>query len=310
MSKKIPRALLLYNPAAPSLRRALPRKLEFVTNAFRIRETVLDTMRIEGPGHVLASADRVEAKNYDLLIAWGGDGTVNEVGNVAARLDLPLAILPGGTINLLARELEIPQRLPDAVLLLFDGRLRRIKAGRAGERLFFAVSGAGFDAAVCRGVNPALKRMLGRLAYVARGARLLFSYRFPTVSVVCDGRGFTGAQAIFSNVSRYAGNLRLAPLADLAVPTLDLSVLRGDSPGGYVHFFARLLLGRHTRWRELTHVKGWTFNALSNDPVPVHVDGEAGGTLPMRFEAVPDALQVVAPTGGSPSPLAPHPSAS
>jgi YegS/Rv2252/BmrU family lipid kinase len=304
MSKKVPRALLIYNPVAPRLRRGREGKLGFVADAFRIRGVVLDTLMTEGPGHVLASADLVEGRGYDLLIAWGGDGTVNEVGNLASRLSLPLAILPGGTVNILARELGIPGRLADAVLLLFDGRLRSIKAGRAGGRLFFAMAGAGYDAAVCRRVRPALKRALGRLAYVVEGARLLFTYPFPLVSVVCDGRGFSGTQIIVSNVSRYAGNLRLTPHADLSREApLDLCVLRGDSALGYARFFYRLLRGRHTRWRDLLQVKGWKFSVLSSEPVPVHLDGEHCGTLPMRFEAVPDALQVVAPAGPAPSPL-------
>lgn len=300
MARKVPRALLFYNPEAPRVRRRLDRQLEHLTAACRARQVLLDATATEGPGSVLEHADSVSRRKYDLLIAWGGDGTVNEVGNVAARLKLPLGILPGGTVNILARELGIPARPEEAVAVLFNGVRRPIKAGRANERLFFAMAGVGFDAAVCRWVPPRLKRRLGRLAYVVGGLRLLFTYPFPSVSILCDTRGFTGAQIIISNLPRYAGRMRLSPLADLDGGSLDLCVLRSDSPFGYVRFLARLLVGRHTRWRELVYLKGWTFTAVSAEPVPVQLDGEYVGTLPMRFEMEPEALEVLVPAGRAP----------
>jgi len=301
MSRRVPRALLFYNPAAPGVRRGLERKLEFLSAACKARPVLLDAIATGGPGDVLARADSVAGKRYDLLIAWGGDGTVNEVGNLASRLGLPLGILPGGTINLLARELGIPARYEAAADLLFYGSRRAIKAGRAGDRLFFSVAGAGFDAAVCRWVPPLLKRWLGPLAYVVGGARQLLTYPFPTVSVLCGNQGFTGTQMVIGAVPHYAGSLKLLPLADLDSPVLDLCVLRTDTRLGYLRFLGRLLIGRHTSWTELVYYKGWNFSAMSADPVPVQIDGEFCGMLPMRFEMVPEALEVLAPSHGDAS---------
>ncbi len=295
MSRKVPRLLLYYNPAAAGVRRGLEGKLEFLISECRARQVLLDVVRTEGPGSILESSDTMAGRGYDLVAAWGGDGTVNEVGNLAARLNLPLAILPGGTINLLARELGIPPGLRQAVQLLFNGRPRRIKAGRAGDRLFFAMAGVGFDAAVCRFLPALLKRGVGRLAYVLTGARLLATYDFPSITVQCDGVGFTGTQVVISNIPHYAGSFELSPLADLSAPSLDLCVLKSDSRLGYLRFVARLLMRRHTRWRELVYFKGWTFDAASSEPVPVQIDGDYFGMLPMQFEMVPDAVQVMVP---------------
>jgi diacylglycerol kinase (ATP) len=304
MAGKVPRALLFYNPRAPGPRSGGRRRLDSLCATFRARQVILDIMATEGPGHVLQTSEGLEERGYDLFIAWGGDGTVNEVGNVAARLDRPLGILPGGTLNMLARELGVPRRLDQATDLLFHGALRRIKAGRAGERLFFVMAGAGFDAAVCRAVSPRHKDALGRLAYLAHGGGLLFTYPFPTLSVRCDGMAFNGTQVVISNVPHYAGRLKLAPLASLDSTALDLCVLKGGGALDYLQFMLRLLIRRHTRWRELVYFKGWSFALASSDPVPVQVDGEYCGTLPVRVELVPEALQVVTPAGDSPSPLA------
>lgn len=308
MSRKVPRALLCYAPAARHLRRGLRRKLDALAARFRDRQVILDTLASDAPGDLLEHADSVAGREYDLLVAWGGDGTVNETGNLAGRLRVPLGILPGGTVNVLARELGIPPALDRAADVLFHGGLRTIRAGRAGGRLFFTSAGAGFDAAVCRWVSPALKRRLGRAAYALGGVRLLLTYPFSSLTVQCGPMEFTGTQFIISNVPRYAGTFRLAPLADLDGAALDLCLLRSDTASGYLRFLARLLIGRHTRWRDLVHLKGWTFSAFSSEPVPVQVDGDYAGTLPMQFEIVPDALDVLVPAAGPaprPSPLAP-----
>ncbi len=294
MGRKVLRAILFYNPAARGPRSGLERKLESIASRFRAHNSLLDTVAIEGPGHVLETGEDRCSRGYDLLIAWGGDGTVNEVGNVASRLQLPIGILPGGTINLLADELEIPSSFELACEVLLTGKRRTLKAGRADGRLFFAMAGIGFDAEVCRKVSATSKRLLGSLAFVATGLRALPFYGFPTISVHCDGISFNGTQIILSNIPRYACSLRLAPAADPSGPALDLGVLKAYSAFGYLGFFAQLLLfGRHSRPPEWTHYKGWTFALTSNDPVPVQLDGEPHGTLPMDFEVVPDALEAL-----------------
>jgi YegS/Rv2252/BmrU family lipid kinase len=303
MSRRVPRALLVYNPAAPGVRRRHARRMETIASELRRRAVLLDTLATAEPGALIERAGDLERKDYDLIIAWGGDGTVNEAGNLAARLQRPLGILPAGTENMLARELGIPRRLNEAIDLLFSGRRRRIRAGRAGDRLFFVVAGAGFDAFVCRWVGPRLKRLAGRLAYVIGAAWILCSRRLPVFSVMWDERGVGGTQMILSNVPRYAGRLRAAPLARLDSTALDLCVLRSGSPFAYLRFFTRMLLGRHTRWRGVVHLKGWSFTAASDAEVPVHVDGEPGGALPMEFGLVPGALEVLTPSGEGGSPL-------
>lgn len=295
MGRKVLRAILFYNPAARRLRSGLHQQLEIVSCRFRAHNSLLDTVAIEGPRHVLETGEDRCSRGYDLLIAWGGDGTVNEVGNVASRLELPLGILPGGTINLLANELGIPSFLEQACEVLLTGTRRTIKAGRADDRLFFSMAGIGFDAEVCRRVSPTTQRFLGSLAYIATGLRALPSYRFPTISVRCDGISFNGTQVMLSNIPRYACSLTLAPTADPSGQALDLGVLKAYSAFGYLSFLVQLLFGRHNRPPEWVHYKGWTFALTSNDSIPVQLDGEPHGTLPMDFEVVPDALEILVP---------------
>lgn len=306
MARKVLRALLFYNPAAHRLHPGCEHKLDFVASQFRARNAVLDSVATEGPRHVLETGEDRASRGYDLIVACGGDGTINEVGNVAARLQLPLGILPGGTINLLAADLGIPDDLGRACENLFTGAPRSIKAGRADERLFFAMAGIGFDAAVCHRVSAAPKRRSGILAYITAGLRTLPSYKFPTISLRCDGISFNGTQVILSNIPRYGCSWKLAPTASSSGRGLDLGVLKAYSSFDYVQFLLRLASGHQGRPPEWTHYKGWTFALTSSEPVPVQVDGEPHGTLPMDFEVVPKALEILVPKPPQP-PKAPQP---
>ncbi|MGH9861303.1 MAG: diacylglycerol/lipid kinase family protein, partial [Candidatus Acidiferrales bacterium] len=125
-----------------------------------------------------------------LVVASGGDGTVNEVVNGLAGSQVPLGILPAGTANVLAKELALPWDVHEAARLLTSSRLQRIALGAAvsdsardAPRYFISLAGAGSDGEMVRAVNPALKKLTGQWAYWAAGFLLPLYYRFPYVRV-------------------------------------------------------------------------------------------------------------------------------
>ena len=136
-----------------------------------------------------------------MVIACGGDGTVNEIINGLAGSQVPLALLPAGTANILAKELGIPWDIPHAARLIADGVVRRIAIGVAiptngnhsaslpnEGRYFLSVGGAGPDGAIVNAVDEGWKKRAGVIAYWAQGFKQLVNYGFPEMNVHCDGQ--------------------------------------------------------------------------------------------------------------------------
>jgi diacylglycerol kinase family enzyme len=134
-------------------------------------EAVLEETTADDPGE--GATRRALAQDADLVLAAGGDGTVTACVTSLAGSGVPLAVLPSGTGNLLAVNLDLPGDLEGALEVALHGERRRIDVGAIGDDRFVVMSGIGFDAAMLRGADPALKARIGALAYVLSGLRQL-----------------------------------------------------------------------------------------------------------------------------------------
>jgi diacylglycerol kinase (ATP) len=143
------RVVLLVNPVAGM--RRLP--LEPIQAALRARGAAVEVALTTRPGDATTIARQAAAAGADVLLACGGDGTVNEAVNGLAGSQTALAVLPGGTVNVWAREVGIPLDPVRALQLLWEGQRRWIDLGRAGERYFLLMAGIGFDADVAAQVT-------------------------------------------------------------------------------------------------------------------------------------------------------------
>jgi YegS/Rv2252/BmrU family lipid kinase len=291
----MPRAILIYNPTAgrQNQRDWLPEILPVCRRAgFRI-----EAQETSGPGTATEWARGAAGSGTDLVIAWGGDGTVNEVANGLAGTEVALGILPGGSVNVLALELGIPQDLHGALdLLVRSGHRRRMGLGRIGERYFLLMAGIGLDAWLIRQVPAEQKRALGSSAYVLAALWSSWTYRFPPLSVQFDGKSVVGRQAVFSNIPRYGGSLRVAPLADPFHPCLNLFLFQGRRPWNYVRYLYGVRKGHHSVYRDVLNFQWNRFRVPAGAvAVGVQVDGEYLGETPVEIDKVPDALTVISP---------------
>src|SRR5208282_6915920 len=171
MPEGIKNALLIYNPTSGRRRK---RRFEEIEKAVRILKdagTTIEIAATTAPGTAQALAQLAVQQRQDLVIACGGDGTVNEVVNGLAGSQLPMALLPAGTANILAKELGIPWDIPHAARLIPSGLVRRVALGLAlpmngnhseacpaDGRYFLCVAGAGPDGAIVNGVHEGLKK--------------------------------------------------------------------------------------------------------------------------------------------------------
>jgi YegS/Rv2252/BmrU family lipid kinase len=249
-----------------------------------------------GGGSELARA--AVREGFDLVCAIGGDGTVNEALNGLAGSELPLAIVPTGTVNVLAMELGIPLDPPDAVRLLEAGTVSWIDLGRANERYFGLMAGVGMDAAVVASLNPAMKKALKEAAFAVQGVANYFTREEPRFRVTCEERTVEGYFAVFGNSSNYGGAFGITPLADMRDGLLDVCVLTDKSFLTTAWYWTAALLSAHIRHPKVEYFRTEHAEVAvveGEKEVLVQTDGEVAGKLPLTCRVVPHALRVVVP---------------
>jgi diacylglycerol kinase family enzyme len=234
-------------------------------------------------------------------VVAGGDGTINEVMGGMARSFVPLAILPGGTANVLATELKLSRGLEHTARRLGEFRPQRISVGRVtcdggAERHFLLMAGIGLDAHVVYNINGRLKARIGKLAYWVAGWRLL-GRRLTEFGVKIDGRERRCSFALVSKVRNYGGDFEIARTVTLFDDRFEVVLFEGRNTLRYVKYFAGMVSNRLRGMRGVTVLQAdrVILTASGGQPVYVHVDGESAGRLPAEIRIVPDALTLMVP---------------
>lgn len=237
----------------------------------------------------------------DLVIAWGGDGTVTAVSEGLAGTGVPLGLIPAGTGNLLARNLGIPLGLRDAGAVAFEGSDRQVDVidiGLGGRTTMCTVmAGIGLDA-VLIDASDDLKSAIGPSAYVVNTVRAVRHKRM-RVGVAVDGgapRWFTARSVLVANVGGLIAGLDVAPEAEAADGLLHVVVLPLDRPIDWARTAARIALRRTGHDRSRIHLQGRSTWVVTSEPQPRQVDGdvvESGRSLQARVR--PGALTVRVP---------------
>ncbi len=268
--------------------------LERHAEALRAEGLTVEVVNTERPDH----ATELAASAGDrLVVAAGGDGTVNEVINGLSP-EATLGILPLGTANVLARELGLPLDAEGACRRIVRGGVTRIDLGVANdeagtERRFACMAGVGFDAKVVGEVTPRLKRHLRGLAFQVTAFRVLFGNRFPPVRLTAGEDVHVARFAIVANGHYYGGDYKVAGPGLLTSGKLETvlvervgALLRPDVFWGIIF---RRPLNRSMESFKVTEIRADSKGAR----VPVQIDGELWGELPMSFRVEPAALKVV-----------------
>lgn len=292
-------AALIYNPLSGRLRWKRQRDLDRATHlldAYGIRIVRIPTT---GAGSATALAREQVAAGRDLIIACGGDGTVNEVVNGMAGSRVPLALLPAGTGNVLAKELGLPWDIWRAAEYIPAGEVRRIALGRAGERYFICMAGVGVDANTVYRLSVKTKLSLGMLAYWIESFRQLLEYEFPLFSVRVEGQSFQAALLVVSRTKNYGGPVQLTRRADLFSDEFEVCLFQRRNRFLYLLYFLALQMGLLERFRDVRFLRTRRVEAQpGNQRIQVQVDGELAGALPMDFVIVPEALSLLVPRSG------------
>lgn len=294
-------ATLIFNPAAgqrevrDGLRRAVGRLIEAGWTV-RWRETSPTI-------NATALARAAVGEGSEVVIAAGGDGTINEVINGIVGSPARLGIMPVGTANIWAVESGVAsappllaQSLDRAVEVLLSGETVAIDLGLAGERYFLLMAGIGFDALVTALVAPQIKRRVGGLAYLWAALQTVWSYRGTRATIGVDGQEIRSRVVLItiSNSRLYAG-VPLAPDASLTDGLFDITIFTGHGWPAILRHTGLVVVGSHVRAPEVMRLRGRWVDVETDEPLPVQVDAEPIGETPMHFEVVPGALQVIVP---------------
>ena len=232
-----------------------------------------------------------------LVVAAGGDGTINEILNGLQR-DATLGILPLGTANVLARELGLPLNAEAACQRILAGKTRWIDVGVAtdhedNERRFTCMAGMGFDAHVVNEVTPRLKQYLKVLAFPLAALKVYLEGDLPPLHLLHDGDTYVTQFAIVANGQYYGGDFRVAEDATLATGKFEIVLVDRVSwllrPDLLTRILVKKPLDRSMRSFAARELRATSPGAQ----VPVQLDGEVWGRLPMNFRIEPGALKVV-----------------
>jgi diacylglycerol kinase family enzyme len=304
--------LLIVNPRATTVSGRLK---NLVVYALKGRYDVR-ALETESPNHATALTHEAAEGAYDIVVAFGGDGTANEVANGLAGTDVPMTLLPGGCTNVACRMLGIPNDLVDAtehLLQLPDQPMTRsIDLGRVNGRYFLFSSGAGLDADAARWVDerPPIKARGGVMSFTyAASVSYLRHYRGrpPRLYVEAEGERVEGVSALIQNSEPFT-YFRSKPLhvcEDISLDsgTLSLMVMKRagtlDAPGAVWRLFREgKRLAEHPQARSFTQLRHARVGALETDggplPFPLEVDGDfLGEFTEVAYDVHPGALRVL-----------------
>ncbi len=295
------KALFIVNPISGRGKHGLVRaRCVEALNAAGLEVDVLET---PGPGEAARIVGEYEKSDFHVLLAGGGDGTVREVAEVAARLEVPLGIIPLGTSNSVARELELPLDPVAASKAAATGRVRTVDMAEAGGARFLLCLSAGFDAEVVRRVHRGRRHGISKLSYVPAALGAFWSYAFPGIEVIVDGvpapRG--AHMLVVANGRTYAGYFQVARDAAIDDGLLDVCLLYGGKWSlvrqALRAFGKKALIARpeHHRGTGAVHIRAREVFIPGPPSVPVEIDGDMAGALPQRVRVVPGALKVIVP---------------
>lgn len=282
------RLLLIVNPFA---RRVSERKIEKINKILKERGYFLETLytHSKGDGTLLAKqVEKSQNKIYAILVA-GGDGTINEVANGLTDNSIPLLILPLGSENLLAKELNIPFKIEKAIDLLerkpseiFLGKARIEKESETIIRYFLLMIGVGFDAMVVKDVRNSIKKIDSRFAHLYSFLKNFTKYSPQPMKIFIDDEEFIGFNAIICKSSLYGGIFRMSKDAKLKESSIYMVVFKGSDRFSLLKDLYRVYKETHYQSLDILYKKVSKVKIL--DKNHIQIDGDYLGKGKLEIE--------------------------
>lgn len=288
--------VLIFNPVAKN---ASGRKIAKASHFLRSRGYKAEILFTEQKGHAESLAREAVKKSPSLIIAAGGDGTFNEIVNGIAGSEIPMAILPLGTTNVLAKELGLPETVDGAMEVAVRGTPKTVSIGKISitqhsllvTRYFLLMAGIGFDGEAVFRINETLKKISGKGAYIFSGFKTLSVFNPDKLILDMDGKTYTGYSVIISKVAKYGGNFKITPDARLTDPFFYVCLFKGRGRLDILRYVTGIVAGKHLGFRDVEYVRAK--NIYVEGDAHIQIDGDYFGRSPARIEVVPDTVRLV-----------------
>jgi diacylglycerol kinase family enzyme len=242
-----------------------------------------------------AAKEKQLAGRLRAVVAAGGDGTFRLVAEHTTP-EMPLAILPLGTENLLSKYLEMPEDIAEIAGLIVNGRHIQLDAGEANGQLFTLMAGCGFDADVVRRLHSERTGNIHHLSYAKPIFDSIRNYEYPLLRVdygADEPQSVSGRWVFVINLPRYAGGLNIAPEASGSDGLLDVCTFKEGSLWSGLLYLGGVMLGQHQTLTDFTHLQAAELRVESDAPVPFQLDGDPGGELPLGIRSLPGRLKLI-----------------
>lgn len=291
------RARVIYNPT--SGREQIKRHIPYILD--RLEKVGYETSchATSGIGDATQAASEAVERRFDLVVAAGGDGTINEVINGLAEQSFrpTLGILPMGTTNDFARAIGMPKTIQKACDVLCEGVEVPIDIGKVNDQYFINIAGGGKLTELTYEVPSRTKTMLGQLAYYLKGIEMLPSIRPTYVRIEYDGRLFEGEIMLFlvSNTNSVGGFEKLAPNASVNDGMFDLIILKKANLADFIRIASLAIRGEHINDPKVIYTRANHVTILTDEKMQLNLDGEYGGELPGKFCNLYQHFQLIVP---------------
>lgn len=238
---------------------------------------------------------REQAVNYDIIVAVGGDGTVNEVASAIAGTDTILGVIPYGSGNGLSRFLSVPMDAEGAIKGINAGRVVTIDAGKMNGKWFFNMAGMGFDAHISHVFAQGSKKR-GFISYLKSSLQEVANYKAQTYQLNIDGVQYEREAFMLSmaNSSQYGNNAHVSPTASVQDGLLDVCVIKPFPLYRFPEMGIRMFTKTADSSKFVEIIKGKHITITRSQPGPIHLDGEPrDADLELVVDVIPGALKII-----------------
>lgn len=291
------RARIIYNPTAG--REIFRKHIGEVLERFERAGYETSCHATTGAGDATLAATQAVERGFDIIVAVGGDGTLNEViAGVSHFEERPrIGLIPMGTTNDFARAVRIPRDIDAAVEIILKGDTIPVDVGLMNERHFINIAGGGRMTELTYEVPSRLKTVLGQLAYYLKGIEMLPSMRSSRVRIEYDGQVFDEEAMLFlvGLTNSVGGFEKLAPSASINDGKFTLLILRKCNIAEFIRVVSAAARGEHLDDPLVIHAKAEKIVVTSPEEVLLNLDGEYGGTLPATFENLCRHIEMFVP---------------
>lgn len=291
------RARIIYNPT--SGRELFKKHLPGVLEALEIAGYETSCHATTGEGDAINAAKKAVENKFDIIIAAGGDGTLNEVvAGVSEFENRPkIGVIPMGTTNDFARAVHIPRDIHRAVEIIVKGDTIPVDVGKVNDRYFINIAGGGRITELTYEVPSKLKTMLGQLAYYLKGIEMLPSINATKVRIEYDDEVFEDEAMMFlvGLTNSVGGFEKLAPNSSINDGKFSLLILKKVNIAEFIRLATLAIRGEHLGDPHVIYKKATNIKVTSDDKVLLNLDGEYGGTIPATFHNLYRHIEVFVP---------------